>query len=220
MQSNHGFLWKLLNSWWIIPSFFFMACVCFFYIGKKAKKRLWTVMGVLYLVVLAVLFYLDDKYNGTKAFTNAITVYYLFGVVHSFYVRSEYLKIISANGENVPPQPLEMESALSHSVMSETVHEFPKPGNKVEHIESNTIIDINSCEESDLTSLPGVSIVMAKRAIRYREEHNGFSSKEEFYDTIQLKPHFMVQVQDLVECRPLNNQAIPKEESTGRKLDL
>lgn len=220
MQSNHGFLWKLLNSWWIIPSFFFMACVGFFYIGKKAKKKIWTITGVLYLVVLAVLFYLDGKYNSTKAFTNAIAIFYIVGIIHSFYVRGEYLRIICANDEIVPPQPLEMESVLSHSVMSETANEFLKPNKEMEHMMSKTIIDINSCEEKDFTSLPGVSIVMAKRAITYREEHNGFSSKEEFYDTIQLKPHFIVQVQELVECSPLNNQAIPKEESTGRKLDL
>ena len=99
------------------------------------------------------------------------------------------------------------------------VVQTPIIGNVQEKIEHN-IIDINTCGESDFVSLPGVSIVMAKRAISYRKEHNGFSSKEEFFDTIQLKPHFMVQIQEMVECKPLNKQTIPNDKGTGRKLDL
>lgn len=219
MQNNHGFFWKLLNSWWIIPSFFFMACVGFFYIGKKTNKKLWTIFGVLYLVVLAVLFYLDGKYNGTKVFSNIITIFYIVSIIHSFYVRSEYLKVLSAKDDNVLTQPSEMKD-VSHSVMSEMVNKPLKQSNEANRKTSDTIIDVNSCAESDLVSLPGVSIVMAKRAICYRKAHNGFSSKEEFFDTIQLKPHFIVQIQDMVECRPLISQTTFKDNSIGRKLDL
>lgn len=216
MLSKHGFLWKLLNSWWIIPSFFLMACVGFFYIGNKARKRLWTIFGVLYLVVLAVLFYLDEQYKGTEALKNALVTYFFVGIIHSFYVRSEYLKIIDTNEGTIPPLSSEKE-ASSHSVMSETI-EDPQKVHEAEQTKSNTVIDINTCKESDLVSLPGLTIVKAKRAIRYREEHNGFTSIDEFLDTIQLKPHFETQIRNMIVCKPIDNHT--SSPNIGRKLDL
>lgn len=61
-------------------------------------------------------------------------------------------------------------------------------------------IDINTCTEKELASLPGVSIVAAKKAIAYRDKNNGFSSEQEFYKVAGIQLHFAKQIKDRIFC--------------------
>ena len=61
-------------------------------------------------------------------------------------------------------------------------------------------IDINTCTEKDLASLPGVSIVAAKKAIAYRDKNNGFASEQEFYKVAGIQLHFVKQIKDKIYC--------------------
>jgi len=56
------------------------------------------------------------------------------------------------------------------------------------------VIDINTCTQSQLMELPGISLVQAKRAMEYREERGGFRSADEFVQVLNIKPHFAVQI--------------------------
>ena len=95
---------------------------------------------------------------------------------------------------------------------------------------SASAVDINSCTLSELTALPGINIVAAKQAVKYRYEHGGFASFEEFAEVVKLKPHFLVQLQDRVVCNPIDSQSkqgpaqqstdAPSTEHHGRSLDL
>lgn len=72
---------------------------------------------------------------------------------------------------------------------------------KVEAAKKNAeIIDINTCTEKDLASLPGVSIVAAKKAIAYRDKNNGFVSEQEFYKVAGIQLHFVKQIKDKICC--------------------
>ena len=55
-------------------------------------------------------------------------------------------------------------------------------------------LDINNCSEVEMTALPGVSIVMAKRAVKRREEIGGFKSVDEFFSFLNIKPHIQEQL--------------------------
>ena len=61
-------------------------------------------------------------------------------------------------------------------------------------------IDINTCTEKELASLPGVSIVAAKKAVAYRDKNNGFSSEQEFYKVAGIQLHFVKQIKDKIIC--------------------
>lgn len=79
------------------------------------------------------------------------------------------------------------------------VNEIDNEGeNDVENVNipSKTVelININSATEKELTDLPGLSIIHAKNIIRYRTEHNGFKTLEEFYDAIKINSHFQNQL--------------------------
>ena len=67
---------------------------------------------------------------------------------------------------------------------------------------NDNLLDINTASEKDITALPGVSIILAKKIIKYRNEKGGFESLDEFYKEMKIKPHFIEQ---------LNNQICTKE---------
>ncbi len=58
--------------------------------------------------------------------------------------------------------------------------------------------DINNDGEGVLAELPGVGVVLAKKAIAVRTENGGFNSLEDFAAAIGLKPHIVERLRPLV----------------------
>ena len=80
-------------------------------------------------------------------------------------------------------------------------------------------IDLNTCSEETLRTLPGVGIAQAKQAMEYREAHGGFASVDEFVDVTGLKPHFAVQVFELAKASPVPAKA-QEAKPARRRIDL
>lgn len=59
---------------------------------------------------------------------------------------------------------------------------------------SGKMFNVNEASEQELTDLPGLSIVHAKKIIKYREKHDGFSSLDELFKTIKINSHFQEQL--------------------------
>ena len=59
-------------------------------------------------------------------------------------------------------------------------------------------LDVNNASEVELTALPGVSIVLAKKIIKRRDEIGGFKDVNTFLEFTGLKPHMRLQLRDLV----------------------
>jgi len=59
-------------------------------------------------------------------------------------------------------------------------------------------LDVNNASEAELTALPGVSIITAKKLIKKREELNGFKNIEDVILFLKLKPHMENQVRELI----------------------
>lgn len=81
--------------------------------------------------------------------------------------------------------------------------------------EQAPLLDLNRCTEQQLAALPGVGIVLAKKAIRLRDENGGFDSPAEFVAVLELRPHFAAQIQ--AACTATRPSA-PR--SGGRVLDI
>ena len=212
------------KEWWpLVCAFFYLSCVSFFYFGKKCNNKLWMVFGVVYLVLLGGLFALDDQFKEASWFKSVLAVFWLCGIAHTYFTLDSFTKRKLELEQNDETEHLSNDNSYAEQIKEHFVEKEQQrivQSAKIGNVQEYNTIDINSCGESDFVSLPGVSIVMAKRAISYREEHNGFTSKEEFFDSIQLKPHFIVQIQDMIECKPLNTHAFTHDNITGRKLDL
>lgn len=245
-NSRKSFGWKLLNSTWILLSFIGGAWIGFLIIGRKAKEPKWTKMGLIYAVVLWVTFLIGTV---TPMANIGMWLYCLAGmcsIVHSFIANKKYLVcreiLVRATQDEINKQQMK-EKIIQHYKEEGSV---PNPQKRVEdknfisnnmQDKENIIVDrinnkeasklnINFCTENDLAILPGISVVAAKKAIEYRQQRNGFRTVEEFYAVADVKPHFVIQLDDLIVCE--NNvlsqaeeaDRIQKDESKGRILDL
>ncbi len=72
-------------------------------------------------------------------------------------------------------------------------------------------VDINSADETELAKLPGISVIIAKKIIKYRNLHGGFASKEEFYREMKIKKHFQEQLEEQINITPQ-----PKKQKKNR----
>ncbi len=81
-------------------------------------------------------------------------------------------------------------------------------------------LDINNCSEIELTELPGISIVMAKKAIKKREEIGGFKTIEEFFGFMKLKPHMEQQLREKVCVKKMKGARKKVERNSERRVDL
>ena len=79
--------------------------------------------------------------------------------------------------------------------------------------------DINNCSEIELTTLPGISIVISKKIIKKREEIRGFKDVDEFFDYMKFKPHIEKQLKNLV-CINKMQGARKIQKYKERNLDL
>lgn len=80
-------------------------------------------------------------------------------------------------------------------------------------------LDINNASEVELTALPGVNIVLAKKIIKKREDIGGFKDVNSFLEFIQLKPHMQQQLRELI-CVNKMKGSIKIKRNSERSVDL
>ena len=80
-------------------------------------------------------------------------------------------------------------------------------------------VDINNCTEEDLTALPGVSVIMAKKALKRRNEMGGFNSIDEFFADLNIQTHMQEQLKDIIYAGKKPEQSSEKR-STERRVDF
>ena len=86
-------------------------------------------------------------------------------------------------------------------------------------IEQKEKLDVNNASEVELTALPGVSIVMAKKLIKKREEIGGFKTVDDVCLFLRLKPHMQTQLEKLI-CVKKMHGSVKVGRYQERKLDL
>lgn len=216
--TDRSITWELLNSWWIpfacIPV---LGPISFFYIASKAKNRLWFIVGLVFLAVIALAYYMDDVTRGPEEAVGS-TSWFLLVMISwivvptlAFFYRKEYLirldMLQKANVEQIATNNLRDKVAADlakSGIPTQNVfdnqadiqHELVLSQKEPTPIvpDNDSPIDINSCAAEELANLPGVSLIFAKKAVNYREENNGFKSVDEFYGVVGMKPHFIAQV--------------------------
>jgi|GEM_PF-2959212 len=77
-------------------------------------------------------------------------------------------------------------------------------------------IDVNTASAAELEGLPGVTRARARKAVSEREEQGGFSSLEDFGETLGLQPHEIVRLRKVAVCSPRPRG----ERRFGRRVDF
>ena len=79
------------------------------------------------------------------------------------------------------------------------------------------MININSATEAELTALPGINIIMAKKIIKQRDYKGDFKSVNDFMSFVKLKPHFEQKLRQMITVKPIEKNIVEKGE---RILDI
>ena len=80
-------------------------------------------------------------------------------------------------------------------------------------------LDVNNASEVELTALPGISIVMAKKLIKKREELGGFKSVNDVFLFLHIKPHIQLQLENLICVNKMKSSGKIKRYNE-RSIDL
>lgn len=80
-------------------------------------------------------------------------------------------------------------------------------------------LDVNNASEVELTALPGISIVMAKKLIKKREELGGFKTVNDVFLFLHIKPHIQSQLENLICVNKMKNGGKIKRYNE-RSIDL
>lgn len=221
-------IWRFFNSWWVLLTFvFFMNWVAFMYISAKTKKKSWAVWGLVYSIpfILLVFEVYDEKSTAYDYLFFVAIIGTVISVIHALNIRKEYLSRLQyrkayeaemerhlaydydPDTEDYDDEDYEYENheedeedyqeeneqdyeedevAASQNVKEE----LPSP--------SNSILDLNVATEQQISDLPGVGIILAKKAIKHREENGQFRTVEEFFQLLQLKQYAIDRLRPIV----------------------
>jgi DNA uptake protein ComE-like DNA-binding protein len=240
--------WKLANSWWLLLPFGFpiyLNWIAFIYIGVTARHFKWVLYGIIYLIpALFMNIFMTPTSSGETVVTMnsvqgiIILAYYIMGVFsifHAFYLRKEYLirsetlnKVKSSESfRQKIVKEYELEYGISESPeVSPNItknQEKPVSNEFVNNFPSNTTssVDINKDPEDSLAELPGLNLILAKRAVQLRESGVYFDSAEDFGLALGLKPHIVKKIEPYVVIKPLNDVPTQTTSKTkGRRIDI
>ena len=161
---------------------------------------------------------------------------YVSGIVYCFVVREEYLirrdfylsnpfEIIDEHQYRNTKK--EFYIPLNEEIVDNKSDLYKKEDLKLEAEDSiylknkvveNNKIDINNSTADELSKLPGITVVKAKKIADYINRNNGFKSMDEFIKLMEIKPHFAVQILDMAYITEYKNKK--DDIADGRILDI
>ena len=80
-------------------------------------------------------------------------------------------------------------------------------------------INLNTANEQELASLPGIGAALAKKVVGARTQNGDFSSVSDFNQRLGLMPHHAAQIENLAFVEFVPPQA-PPAKNKGRVLDI
>ncbi len=168
---------------------------------------------------------------------------WLISIGHAFYIRKEYLlrlesidQINNAEELHFQRRLKEMEDAKERELRQNIRKEYdldyyesrwPKSSdnssngktgsiNETAFKESSSLlVDINHDPAEVIAELPGVGIILAKKAVKLRQDSQ-FESLEEFGEALGLKPHILEQIRPSVVISDRET----KIQRSGRLVDI
>jgi DNA uptake protein ComE-like DNA-binding protein len=98
---------------------------------------------------------------------------------------------------------------------------IPEPYSQISSAGAS-LIDLNAADEAALAALPGVGVILAKKAIQARQERGGFQGFDEFCDALDLQPQIREKLRPLVIIRAPAASPPPQQppERGGRVVDF
>jgi DNA uptake protein ComE-like DNA-binding protein len=244
--TKRGTKWNILNSWWVLTTLGLglTSWAGFVYAGAAARKRSWTIWGIIYTLPLLIVAvgtvlehtkYKDSWINGLLG--GMIIIIWVFSIIHALVIRRDFLVrreavLIAEQQEIVQMRRNALEQLRAQGLISDTVARqatLSIDGSPPvsDHAQAQTTVnpsskpsplDVNNCSEGELATLPGVGVLLAKKAISERQQLGGFQSMEQFCSRLALEPHLAKELDQLVTFGPY--QATEPPTPPGRLVDV
>ena len=210
--------WRLLQSLWILLSFIpLLPWLPFLYIAARTKKNSWAVWSLVYAIPNFIFFFTDYPYESAAydMVLAASMMSTLVAIIHSFVIRKDYLNRLEfkseyGSGVGTEREITSGEKAPSHS--SREIPNFREVPNaaiplqayenanqdinshnynrrEVKSTHNNRPLNINLASEDELADLPGVGILLSKKAIYHRQRKGQYTTLGEFFELLQLKDY-------------------------------
>jgi hypothetical protein len=82
-------------------------------------------------------------------------------------------------------------------------------------------LDVNTATAEQIGALPGIGLILGKKAVQEREARGGFRSVEDFARAVgpTLKPHEFEQLRERLTVSPIRRTDIPTTKSPGRRIE-
>lgn len=216
--------WRRRNSAWQILTWFpYVGVLGLWIVGIQQKnKRVIRAAGIFtlcYIISTLVSVIADRSQNALfvgMVKPVAFACILLSGVLVFFYGTLIYWDTLKVRADSLGGY--DSEFARDFAAMQKQQDTQAPPD-----IQEEKLIDINCCSASELTTLPGVSLVDAKRAVDHRRVNGGFRSVDDFVDYLGIKPHFAVQIFRLATASQTEAAAKPPKEEkdpVGRVFDI
>jgi competence ComEA-like helix-hairpin-helix protein len=238
VKMKKGRLWEIVNLWWILLTFtLFFNWLAFFYIAYKVRNRKWGVWGLIYAIPFMLLMSFEGKMLDISV--SFMLLGGIFSIFHAFRIRKEFLyrlevmetvekveeiqllhKIESEYGVRLQKEEVkksrDIKNVANDNVKNMSLQSTISHTSRIQE-EPPLVVDINNDSEEAIAKLPGVGIVLAKKAVALRQKNGGFSSVEEFSQALGLKPHTVERIRPHVIIKPI--QSFEKQMS-GRLVDF
>lgn len=238
---------KLINSWWLILPFTFpiyLNWLAFVYIGITARHRKWILYGAIYAIPSILITFMGSTTNANHQVVSfnsllgmIIPIMYLIGfisIIHAFSLRNEYLIRLKAlknfNYDDKLRKKIATEYGLSDRISSDSMEHsrIRKRGKQavsddfVNNFPSESVptrIDINNDPKDLLAELPGMSEILAKKAIQLRQSGVYFDSAEDFGQALCLEPRTVEKIKPLIVINP-SGEELKIVKNKGRIVDI
>lgn len=235
--TNKGKSWEARNSFWIIGAFIPMFYwIPFFWIATRAKQRKWLIFGFIYLITGFVFPIIGGEVSVIEYKTiNNILMYsfiisWIAAIIHSFFLRKEYLirreMVLAEQGtldasyrQKILNQYEQKDNSQQDNPIFVPMQNINNKAPQTREPISTQKFNLNNCSEQDFQGLPGVGIVLAKKAIEIRSQIGGFASVQDFIQRLELMPHFAVQIEELAVVYPMQMEK-STDENGGRVIDI
>jgi DNA uptake protein ComE-like DNA-binding protein len=239
--TKKGSVWEFKKSVWIIWSFILLLNgVGMYRVGKKVKVKKWRNYGLLYTASTWIGVIAVSEFTGSILEDIGMTIFFIGWIgciIHCFRIRKECLvrleileeqKVEQREADNLRSK-IAKEYGINN-IIENTISSQPKVStmppvipkvevdNKSMEIKEEKLVDINTCSEIELSELPGIGIILAKKVVNLRGDRDTFSSVDEFIQELGVKPHYVEKLKMRICCTQV--KTVESIKTVGRMVDF
>ena len=82
----------------------------------------------------------------------------------------------------------------------------------------NKKIDVNTASASEISILPGINIVKAKKIVEYREANGLFKDEDAFIKVAEVKDHFVSKIKKMIVVHKVEKKKVSGDDDDGGRI--